>query len=63
MRDQFQLGIHYDIRLSTDLTDWDPIPQEHYTVEQVPATAGRTRLELTLTHDYGDRVFLRLIKP
>jgi hypothetical protein len=62
MREQFDLGIHYEIRISTNLTRWDPIPAEHYTLEQTP-DGSRTRTKLNLSHDYGDRVFFRLIQP
>jgi fibronectin type 3 domain-containing protein len=59
MLPQFQLGVDYDIRISTNLTQWDPLPAEHYTLAQTPA-GNRTRVELTLTHDYGSRVFIKL---
>jgi hypothetical protein len=62
MLPQFQLGVDYDIRISTNLTQWDPLPAEHYTLAQTPV-GSRKRFELTLTHDYGSRVFLRLQKP
>jgi hypothetical protein len=59
---QFELGVDYDIRISTNLSQWDPIPSEHYSLEQTPV-GDRTRTELNLTHDYGDRVFFRLNQP
>lgn len=61
MRDQFVLGTHYGIRISTNLSHWDPLPAEHYALQQA-AEAGRTQVEhtLTLTHDYGNRVFIKL---
>jgi hypothetical protein len=42
--------VDYDIRISINLTRWDPLPSEHYTLAQAPA-GNRTRVELTLTHD------------
>jgi hypothetical protein len=62
VRERFILGTHYGIRISTDLTHWIPLPAEHYTLQQA-TEAGKTQLELTLTHNYGDRAFLRLVKP
>lgn len=58
----FELGVHYDVRFSTGLSDWDPLPVEHYMLQQTIQT-GRTRLELNVTHDYGGKLFLRLIQP
>lgn len=60
--EQFVLGTHYEIRISTNLSQWDPLPAEHYTLEQTPV-GERTSIDLQLTHDYGERVFLRLVKP
>ena len=62
VREAFTLGIHYDIHISTDLSDWDPLPADHYTLQQIPAAADRIRLELSMTHDYGDQAFLRLFR-
>lgn len=62
VRNQFSLGTDYGVRISTDLAHWDPLPAEHYTLVQTPV-GSRTRLELTLTHDYGGHLFLRLVEP
>ena len=62
VRNQFSLGTDYGVRISTNLTQWDLLPTEHYTLAQTPV-GSRTRIELTLTHDYGGRVFLQLFKP
>jgi hypothetical protein len=58
----FTAGTHYRILVSTDLGTWGQLPEGHYTLQQ-SEDAGRTRLELTLTHNYGDRVFIRLAEP
>jgi hypothetical protein len=60
--ERFALGTHYEMEISTDLTNWDPIPEEHYTVQQTTEN-GRTEIELTVIHNYGNRVFVRLVKP
>ncbi len=62
MLPEFQHGVDYEIHISTNLTQWDSLPEAHYTLETSTA-ADRTRIELTLTHDYGDHVFIRLVKP
>jgi len=62
MREPFVLGVDYQIGISTNLSQWDSLPPAHYTIQQTPV-GSRNRIELTLTHDYGARVFLRLEKP
>lgn len=60
--EHFTPGTDYSVWVSTNLTQWDPLPAAHYTL--VPSPNGsRTSYELSLTHDYGDNIFLRLVKP
>ncbi len=58
----FEMGTHYEVQISTNLTQWNSIPTEHRTIQETPV-GSRTRMQLTLTHDYGSRVFIRLAKP
>ena len=58
----FELGTHYLPLIATDLSEWDPLPTEHYETNTHSAD-GKTVLELALTHDYGPKVFFRLRKP
>ena len=60
--ERFVLGTHYELQVSTDLAKWDPLPEEHYTMQQTTLD-GRTKTQLTLTHDYGNPVFIRLARP
>jgi fibronectin type 3 domain-containing protein len=62
IREGFDLGMDYDVRISTDLESWDLLPEQHFTLEET-TTSGMTLMELFLTQDYGERVFLRLGKP
>ena len=56
------LDTDYRVRISTNLSVWDPLPPEHYSL--LETTVGdRTNVELGITHDYGDRVFIRLAQP
>lgn len=52
-------GVDYHVRISTDLSGWDPLP-EGATLEAIPGDAGR--IELTLPTSLGDQVFVRLVK-
>lgn len=58
----FELGVHAEVWISTDLVDWAPLPSEYYSLT-TNTTNGKTRHELEITHDYGDTVYLRLRKP
>ncbi len=62
LMESFSLGVDYELWISVDLSDWDPLPEAHYSLEQFTDN-GRIRTELRLIHDYGDRAFLRLVKP
>jgi len=59
--EQFALDADYRVEVSTDLTRWDPLPAENYSLQQVPHE-GKTHFELRVTHDYGDRVFIKLVQ-
>ena len=58
----FILGQDYQVYFSSTLSSWDPLPVEHYSLDQSP-NGSRTQLELTITHDYGSAGFLRLARP
>ena len=59
----FTLGVEYDVEIVSDLgSPWNPLPQAHYSL-QTDTADGKTEVDLTLTHDYGPSVFLRLIRP
>ena len=57
-----ELGVHAELWVSTNLVDWVPLPSSHYAHSK-QSENGKTRHEVEVTHDYGDRVFLRLQKP
>jgi hypothetical protein len=58
----FILGQDYGVMISTDLSDWDPLPVEHYDLFET-SVEGKSLMELELTHDYGSKVFLKLVQP
>lgn len=60
--EEISLGTHYLIEVSTDLVTWATIPPTAYTLEQ-NTIDGTTSLALTLSHNYGSCVFLRLKRP
>jgi hypothetical protein len=62
-REDFELGVHAEVWMSTDLLGWSRMPTEHFTHTTTPSTGGKTRHELAVTHDYGGQVFLHLKKP
>lgn len=62
VQEGFVLGVDYTVQLSTDLSKWDPLPVEHYSLNQSTSN-GKTRVELQLTHDYRPQVFLKLMRP
>lgn len=59
---RFVFGSDYVIEVSTDLNEWVPLPSHDYTVSAIPGN-GTTRHQLEVTHDYGNHVFIRLVKP
>ena len=59
----FAMNVHVEVWISTDLARWTLLPPGHFTHTTIPSTAGKTRHKLTVTHDYGDKIFLRLQKP
>jgi hypothetical protein len=62
IQEGFVFGQDYDVAVSTDLSRWDSLPVEHFTLE-ASTSGGRTQFELEITHDYGTKVFLRLVSP
>ncbi|MCB1130346.1 MAG: DNRLRE domain-containing protein [Verrucomicrobiae bacterium] len=58
----FSLGVHYEVRWSSDLVDWHPLPPGDYLLDE-QAINGVTQAELRLTADFGPNVFLRLQQP
>ncbi len=58
----FVLGQHYRVGVSSNLSSWSTLPADHYKLAETPL-AGRSRMDLELTHDYGPKVFLRIEKP
>jgi|GEM_PF-390037 len=62
VKEGFVLGSDYLVSISTDLTGWDPLPAEHYSLVENTQN-GLTHVELEITHDYGAKVFLRLEQP
>jgi hypothetical protein len=58
----FALDTAYRVRISTNLSVWDPLPTEHYSLGET-SVAGRTKVDLTINHDYGESVFLMLAQP
>jgi len=58
----FELGVHAEIWVSTDLVDWVPLPSDHYS-HSTESVNGKTRHTVEVTHDYGERLFLRLQDP
>jgi len=56
------LGQRYGIDVSTDLSSWSVLAQEHYNLSQTPES-GKYRMRLELTQDYGARVFMRISQP
>lgn len=62
LHENFALGTDVEVRVSTDLVQWDPLPPEHYT-HTTETAEGMTRHDLEITHDYEGALFLRLQKP
>ncbi len=59
--DQFVLDADYRVEVSTDLSRWDPLPTENYSLQQ-RSQDGKSRFELILTHNYGNQVFIKLVQ-
>jgi hypothetical protein len=62
IKEGFEIGTDYKAEVSTNLSQWNPLPPEHYDLNET-TTAGRTAVDMTLTHDYGNTVFTRLTSP
>ena len=58
----FELETHYVIEVSTDLINWDKLPTAHY-IHSADAVGDKLQNEVTIIHDYGTHVFVRLIAP
>ena len=50
-------GTHYDVRFSTNLSEWNPLPTEA-SLEEI--TGDPTQIELTLPASVGEKAFIRL---
>ena len=59
--ERFALGSDYRVEVSTDLASWNPLPAGNYSIQQ-NGQQGKTHFELTLTHDYGNQVFIKLVQ-
>lgn len=57
----FVLGEDYLVIVSSDLSNWEPLPVEHYSLNQ-QTSDGMIHLELEVTHDYGTHLFIKFIK-
>ena len=62
VKEGFVMGQHYLVEVSTDLSSWISLPPAHYSMTENTQN-GMTDLDLEVTHDYGDQVFLRLVQP
>lgn len=62
MREQFKIGTHYDVYISTDLVHWTLLPDQHFTLNEVTAD-GMMLSQLEVEHDYGATAYIRLQKP
>lgn len=62
VNDGFTIGSDYELQVSTNLTFWDPLPTEHYTVSET-SQGGKNNVELSVTEPYGTKLFLRLTGP
>lgn len=60
--DGFVLGTDYLVQVSADLSHWEILPPEHYTLNQGSAE-GMTSLEIEVTENYGEYLFIRLVRP
>lgn len=58
----FVLGTDYFIEVSTDMQDWDVLPNDHYLLNQ-NSIDNMINFELQITHSYPDVFFLRLERP
>ena len=58
----FELETHYLIEVSTDLVNWNTLPTAHYT-HSTYVVGDKLQNEVTIIHDYGTHVFVRLIAP
>lgn len=59
--EQFVMGSDYRVEVSTDLNTWNPLPPENYNIQQNTLN-GKTHFELIITHNYGNRVFIKLVQ-
>ncbi len=58
----FVIGVDYGVEVSADLSgSWSPLPEMHYSLEAITFN-GQTEVELSLTHDYGSNVFIKLTR-
>ena len=57
----FDLGSHYEICVSTNLIDWEPLSESDYDLSENLAN-GMVQLQVKPTKDYGTKVFFRLEK-
>ncbi|HAV12657.1 MAG TPA: hypothetical protein DCX06_04040, partial [Opitutae bacterium] len=56
------IGVDYGVEISADLSgSWGPLPEAHYSIEAMTSN-GQTKIELSLTHDYGSTVFIKLTR-
>lgn len=62
LKEGFQPGAHYLIKMSTDLSTWNDLPLEHYTLHTT-TNAGMTTVQLELTHNYPGHLFISLAQP
>jgi len=56
------LGLDYKVHVSTDLVSWIELPTSHYVLNEI-TQAGKTAVEVEVTHDYGTTFFFQLVKP
>lgn len=62
VKDRFVAGQHYRVLYSTDLSTWNPLPEAHYALRSNLAD-GMNHVEMEVTHDYGEHLFIRLGQP
>jgi fibronectin type 3 domain-containing protein len=60
--ESFILGTDYSVSISTNLSSWDPLPVEHYSIDDSISNGIRS-LQLQITHDYGTKAFIKLERP
>jgi hypothetical protein len=62
VKEGFVAGEHYEVLYSTDLSGWNPMPPEQYTLTLNPLN-DRTEVEMDVTYDYGGHIFITLDRP